>query len=213
MFKGFKWSCRSIGRFSLTAIAGVLTLSVNAQPLPGYAAGNGANTSQLLIDFSATGGEAYVFDYAYDGTKTGLDMLLDLDAAGDLEVFTTQFSFGLGIDGFAFAGNSLDIGFDFVTGQFWSYWVDGGFQDLDFMGDFTLDEAAAAGIYTSAGVGASGRLLADGSVDGWIVNVSASNSSGNPATNNPPAAVPEPASLILLSMAGLMVGVRRRKTC
>lgn len=212
MFRNLNVSFKAYSAFVLFAVgSAVSSVSIDAQVLPGYAAGSGANTSQLVIDFSANGGDAFVFDYAYDDPTTGLDMLLALDAAGDLEVFTTQFSFGLAIDGFAFAGNSVDIGFDAVTGDFWSYWVDGGFQDLDFMGDFTPDEAVLAGAYTEASVGASDRLLADGSVDGWIVNVSSFNSQGNAATSNPPAAVPEPTGLALLGCAGLVLGNRRRK--
>lgn len=204
---------------SLRALALVMALSLmaltkapgaDAQALEGYSVGAGSSTSYLVIDFAQTGGDAYYFTYHYDGAATGFDLLTDIAAGGGLTVFTTVYSFGTAIDGFAYGGQSIDIGFEADTGRNWSYWVDGGFQDSNFDTFFSLDEAAAAGSYTSAEVGAEGRLLADGSVDGWIVNVSSFNTQGNPATNNPPAAVPEP-STVALGLGLVALGLAHRR--
>ena len=176
-----------------------------------YAAGTGVNTSSLVVDFAESGGDAFVFDYRYDGEQTGLDLLQAVDEAGALELFTTTFSFGVAVDGFAFGDQSQNIGFDAVGGRFWSYYTDGGFEDRDFDGTFSLDEAVAAGSFgiDAAPVGPGSRLLSDGSVDGWVVNVSEFNSSGAFATNRIPASVPEPASLALIGV-GLLAITRRR---
>ena len=196
---------------SLTA-ACLLSLTPVAagQTLPGYTAGTGTQLSSVVIDFAESGGPAYAFGYRHDGTATGLDALLGLDAAGPLTVFTTEFSFGTAVDGFAFGEQSQNVGFDAVTGRNWSYWIDGGRADTDFDGTFDADEAVLAGAYVASPVGAGGRLLSDGSVDGYIVNVSSFNSQGNPATATRPAAVPEPAAAVLLAAGGLTLLRRRR---
>ncbi|MEM1098255.1 MAG: hypothetical protein AAGH92_05645 [Planctomycetota bacterium] len=212
---------RRIDRAVAAAAAGSFVFLVpagvaSAAPTFGYAAGTGSNTSSVVIDFSESGGDAYLFEYSYDGQATGQDMLLALDAAGDLDVFTTQFSFGLGIDGFAFDGNSQDVGFDSVTGRNWSYWIAGGSQDVtDFSVDppLTQRESVAFGNYEFASSGAGSRFLEDGSLDGWIVNASAFNQVGGAAvaTNNLPA-LPEPALAGLLMLAGGLCARRRRVT-
>ena len=197
---------------SATVLAGSVALASHATLLPGYSTGTGDNVSQLVIDFAQPGGDSYLFEYRYTADDvTGLDMLNALDSAGSFEVFTTVFSpTFIAVDGFAFGGQSQDIGFDTVTGQFWSYFVSGGFQDTNFDGVFTSDEAVSDAGYTGAGVGATGRLLTDGSVDAWIVNVFAPNDEGNPATNVLPAAVPEPGTLGVLGLGGFVLLRRRR---
>lgn len=205
---------RVVYRAVACAAAGSFAFSMSALAVPifGYATGSGGNTSSLVVDFSESGGEAYMFEYSYDGEATGLEMLAALDAAGDLEVFTTVFSFGTAIDGFAFGGQSQDVGFDAVTGRNWSYWIDGGSQDVT---DFSVDppvtqrEAVAVGAYVGASSGAGSRFLSDGSVDGWIVNVSSFNSSGAAATNDVPSRVPEPA-VALVGVAAVLLRRRSR---
>ncbi|MEE9405138.1 MAG: PEP-CTERM sorting domain-containing protein [Algisphaera sp.] len=200
-----------IARFTLLAVAlFAVTRPASAVTHVGYAAGSGANLSQVVIDFGFAGGDAYVFDYHYDGDKTGLDMLMALDAAGSLELFVDVFTFGTSVRGFAYDGNTANTGFNSETGQFWSYHVDGGSQDLDFDGSFTLEEVTASGAYLEASVGAGGRLLSNGSIDGYIENISSFNSLGNPASSNTPASVPEPTSLALLGGV-LWVTLRRRR--
>ncbi len=183
-----------------------------AVPLPGYSAGSGANTSYLVIDFATDGGDAYVFEYAYDGSATGMDMLQAVEAAGSFELFTTSYSFGLSVDGFAYGGHSADVGFDMATGRFWSYWLDGGFERLSVGDSYSL-EAVAAGSYSEPLVGAADRLLEDGSVDGWIINVSEFNDQGHPPTSHMPAVIPEPTtamSVLALLTLGLVRRHRRR---
>ena len=205
---------------SVPALTGALLLSITATAtadlLPGYAVGEGDATSRFSIDFEESGGDAYTFVYRYDSATapTTAEALAEIDAAGGLDVFTTEFSFGTALDGFAFDGNAEAPGFDAVTGRFWEYFVQGGSQLL-----FGATEPApvADAALTAASVGISDRFLADGSIDGFVVNVSAFVEGVTPTDRVPagplPAAevpaIPEPATAGLLAAGGLVL-LRRR---
>ncbi len=186
-------------------IASCLTITmaaaVSAELLPGYSAGSGANTSQVIIDFGFQGGDAYLFDYRYDGDATAEDMLLALDAAGDLTVHHQFFEFGgvssIFIDGFSFDGNSAVPSFEGAAGESWSYWI------VD-------DRVAGPSFYVSSPTGATDRVLEDGSIDGWSLNISEFNSMGLDPTFTQPTVIPEPASAALLMLGGLVLARRRR---
>ena len=189
-------------------IASCLTLSmasaVSAELLPGYSAGSGANTSQVVIDFGFQGGDAYLFDYSYDGDATAEDMLLALDAAGDLTVHHQFFEFevdgelvqSIFVDGFSFDGNSAVPSFEGAAGESWSYWV------VD-------DRAAGPSFYVLSPTGATDRALEDGSIDGWSLNISEFNSMGLDPTFVQPTIIPEPTSAAVLMLGGLVLARRR----
>ena len=197
MFCSVLFRCRA--RAALAASCAIaLSTPISATLLPGYSAGTGANTSQLVLDFAFIGGDAYLFEYRYDGSATAEDMLLALDAAGDLTVDYQYFNFGtpsLFVNGFAFDGNSEVPVFEGSAGENWSFWI----------------ADSNAGPYSPAATGPTDRVLSDGSVDGWALNVSSFNSGGFTATNDPPSYVPEPTGAALLALAGLAVARRRRR--
>jgi len=187
---------------SLVTLMICLTASAaQAALLPGYSAGIGSNTSHLIIDFGFNSGDAYLFDYHYDGTKTGEDMLLALNTAGPLVVDHQFFNFGgsntIFTNGFSFNGESSIPVFEGANGESWTYW--GSAAAPQAPGDWTFFNT----------FGPTDRVLSNGSYDGFYLNISPFNSQGLPATTNPPATVPEPGSMLALASAGLLL-VRRR---
>ena len=187
-------------------VAAALTLAGMAQAdlLPGYAAGTPTPTSQtsfLVLDFGFIGGDSYLFEYHYEDNPTdpasGEDLLLALDAAGDLTVNHQFFDLGgplsIFVDGFSFAGQAATPGFGGPQGESWSYWV--------------ADEPPInSSNWTSPIIGATSRLLTNGSYDGWTLNVFNE-------TNDPPTTVPEPGTagiILLIGSAGLAYRRRRR---
>lgn len=190
-------------RFALlsTFCCVLISHAASAALLPGYATGSGANTSSLIIDFNYLGGDAYLFEYRYDGEASAQDMLLALDAAGDLSVQRQFFEFdgasSIFIDGFSYAGNTANPSFEGDAGETWTYWI------VD-------DRVAAPTFYTPAPTGPTDRALQDGSVDAWGLNISEFNTKGLDPTFNQPAVIPEPTSLALLGLGGLAILRRRR---
>lgn len=198
----------------LLAAAGPVSLAgaADAALLAGYAVGSGENTSSVIVDFVFDGGDAYLFEYNYDGNATAADMLLALDAAGGLDLDVGSFGTQIFINGFSYDGNSSTPNFA-TTGSFWQYWL----------ADEPVADPAAL---TSAGTGPSLREIGDGSLDAWRVNISQYNSLGlDPTEDTPPTAfsaatiaqvsstlalVPEPGSAALLALAGSVLLRRRR---
>lgn len=192
-------SFRGRARVLLAATGAVSCFTANAELLIEHSIGVGANTSTLIIDFGYLNGDAYQFEYSYDGTATAENMLLALDAQTELavqyQVFTFSGQSSIYVDGFSYKGNSSFPVYQGSQGEAWSYW--------------TLDSIADS-YTTTHPTGPSGRTLADGSVDAWTLNVSPYNTLGFTATNTPPAYTPEPTSLALLAVGGL-AAIRRRR--
>ena len=204
----------------LLAAVGALSLTVNASAelKAGYATGTGASTSSLIVDFAFLGGDSYYFEYAHDGSATAEQMLLDLNTAGNLTVDFQYFTFGgnssIFINGFSFEGNSSVPVFEGINGESWSY--------------YGSDNATPPINWVGVNTGPSGRVLSDGSIDGWSLNVSAFNTQNLTPTDDAPAAttaqqladvsaslvylpVPEPSSAALLGLLGGTLIRRRRK--
>jgi len=188
-------------RFALAAAGLCFTAPAHAGLQTGYSAGSGASTSLLVIDFAFVGGDAYLFEYHYDGSATAEQMLLELDSAGALSVHHQYFDFGTGptifVNGLSYLGHSEVPGFEGASGENWSYWVND---------DPQSNPAGWAESY----VGPTDRVLTDGSLDGWALNVSPFNSQEIAPTSTPPAIVPEPMSITLLALGGLALVCRRR---
>ena len=189
------------------AVAVFSSSPASTQAVFQYAVGAGEARSDLVIDFGGSGsapGGAYAFSYFYDPGEPldGLDLLRAIDAGGDLEVATTEFSFGTAVDGFSFRGESRV--FESFNEGFYGYWVQGG-TGLEFLGpEPTLRDYADDG-YTVAASGVQGRFLSDGTVDAFRVD----DGTGTPPAAFP-AVIPEPASAALLAGAGALLLRRRR---
>jgi hypothetical protein len=203
----------------LLAAAGALsvTAAAHAELKAGYKTGEGASTSALIIDFAFIGGDSYYFEYNHDGTANAEQMLLDLDAAGDLDVDHQYFTFGgissIYINGFRFDGNSSIPVFEGDNGENWSlYASDASTPPINWVGQ---------------DIGPTDRVLTDGSIDGWTLNVSSFNTKGLEPTDDAPSPatapaladlssqlvylpVPEPTSAALLAFAGAVLMRRRR---
>ena len=199
------------GAFSFTAAA-------QAELLPGYATGTGANTSALIIDFAFINGDSYYFEYQHDGPTTSEQMLLDLNAAGSLDVDHQYFTFSgvtsIFINGFSFDGNSAVPVFEGSSGENWSF--------------YAADDAAPPINWVGQNLGPTDRILSDGSIDGWTLNISSYNSQGLDPTDDTPSPttaqelafvrsqlvylpVPEPTSAALFLLAGTAM-IRRRRS-
>ena len=191
---GFLFLCLTAAAVSLPAVRSA------AAVVEAYDVGSGANTARLLIDFGFVGGDAYLFTYRYDGLASGEDLIRQVDAGGSLLADLTDFgSLGVYVDGFTLqgSGNAEVPGFGGDQGEVWTYWTSP-----------TRPTLAAA--WQESAAGPSSRVLTDGGYDGWTLNVSAFNDPAN-ATNNPPAAVPEPATAAVLLGTLLTVTRRRRR--
>ena len=155
-----------------------------------YSAGSGANQAVTVLDF---GDDSYAFEYRWDGSATGIDMILALDAAGPLEVTTQDFGFGLFVDTITY--ESLVMGGGYPT---------------NWIGYFISTDGE---VWTESTLGASDRALTDGDWDGWARQFS--DPFPDPLASIPqtPLAltVPEPTSLLLMTGAlGLLLRRRRR---
>ncbi|MHB0912590.1 MAG: PEP-CTERM sorting domain-containing protein [Armatimonadota bacterium] len=167
----------------------ILALAVGAQAgiISGYA-GSGSNTATCVIDFGAT---SYAFNYSFDGSKTGWDMIQALDAETGLDITYTDYGWGIIVDSFSYGAQSEPNGVA-DDGMWWSYWT-----------------STDGSTWASSWVGCTDRVLADGDWDGWSWTTSDEN--WNPV-DAPSAPVPEPGTLLgLASLAGAAwVGFRRR---
>jgi hypothetical protein len=191
--------------------------------------GSGSNEAGFVVDWKTSSGDvSLAWGYRWNGTATGEDMLRAL-AGANVGLYSTLGNFGsfgyavfgLGYDldgngqfgvtppltftnGISTLASASDVDpsraptepgdlyqEDWWTG-YWSYW--------------TKSDSQAP--WVSSDVGMSDRILTNGSWDGW--SFAAGYDASPPA--NPVAAVPEPASILLLAMAGpAFVLIRRRK--
>lgn len=156
--------------------------------------GDGMFRSFLVVDFGATGGDSYAYEWRWDPGQDarGATMLLAIlehtDLAGQLGGEDGQ-GFGIFVENFTLPGEG-EAG---DPGAFWSYWLA---EEED------VDPGVA---WTSATEGASFRELSNGSIDGWYNGFDGSV----PAV--PVVPVPAPGVLGLMVMAGMTRGGRRRR--
>lgn len=202
-----------------------------------YWVGTGSNQAALVVDFRLPSGEtSFAWGYKWDGIATGEEMfraiagttvlyqrdsdpLIDTFSGSDARLYLRASAFG-GLLGNSVFGIGYDIdgdGGSFVSGSesdetgyatdsndayregwftgYWSYWIS----------EPTEPE------WGYSGLGFSSRQLIDGSWDGWSFADFNAGDFGTPPALPVPAQVPEPASLMLVGMAAMVLVTRRRR--
>ncbi len=192
--------------------------------------GSGPNRAALVIDFNdGFSIDSFAWGYRWSGTKSGADMFIDIVAGdpnlsagytgdGDSGFFLTSINYNDGTNSHsAISGGFTDPLVDYVS---WGYYVVGGFSgdDVPFAPGGSPVPISGGGVslpltwtLSNSGasldsIGDSGRILEDGSWDGWTFGTydAGFNWIGS-APSAPTAAIPEPSSvaLALLGVAGI----------
>ena len=144
-----------------------------------YWSGSGSNEAVVVVDFHATGGDSYAFGFKWDGSATGYDALVAIDAAGALDFEATPYGdMDYFIDNFHYNSESGNPGY------YWQY--------------FTSTDGSA---WTSSWVGMSSRTLTNGDWDGWY--------NGFDPGVSPTTPIPEPMTIVSLGLGGLLLRRRR----
>lgn len=217
-----------IGVIGWFALAGGLRAQVLVGSLDDIAfwVGAGSNRAGLVLDWNdGSSRESFAWGYRWDGVASGADMLFDI-AAADVSLSFTHG--GTRLADFFLTGATYFDGVVTHSGvtpptfsEYWGYYGVGGTAGGTFTPD-SFDPVAGGGNvlptpsgWVSLPVGASfssfgspGRLLADGSWDAWVFGEFETL-----PTDAVFAAIPEPASVVLLVLVGVgCIGwcVRRR---
>lgn len=169
-------------RTVIDAVSGMSAASpvVAGQSIISESVGTGVNLSHIVVDF---GPQSYEFNVHYDGSITG-EQALNLLETNSAFRFTTQ-----AFAGFGDTVQSIDYGGYVQTGfgnNFWGYYLSTDGQNWNF-----------------SDVGASSRMLTNGDWDGWVW-------SAQSTPPDLPIAAPEPTSLSLVAISGLLLLRRRR---
>lgn len=176
--------------------------------------GSGSQQAVLILDWedgkhlqgdTAPAERSIAWGFRWDGSKTGIEMLHAIDAADPrlhLE-FKTFEGFGEylsaayydldGDGGISFDGTVTDSG-DHFRDDFDGYW-------RYFVKDATDGNSPAWSQGDEAQVGASTRMLANGSWDAWVYTDYAYYPDPGPVPPSAVAAVPEPSAVWTLTLA------------
>lgn len=151
-----------------------------------YSAGIGVNSATIVVDFDLD--NYFLFTYNWNGDATGWDALAALDASGSLDVYATDYGdWGMFMDDLDYPGGlEYDYGADYAG---WAYYV----------GDNETWDVSGSGV--------SFRELSGGAWDSWVwTNYDAS---WMPIRTPGAEPVPEPMSVLLLALGGMLASSRR----
>ena len=142
-----------------------------------YWAGSGSNEAVVVIDFGA---DSYAFGYRWDsGTKNGRDLMDAVDSVGLLDYTQTA-----GFLNTISYGSYSNIGQNGWPTDWWAY--------------FTSTNGES---WVAAPVGFTDRVLSNGCWDAW----GHQTTDTWPPAEIPTTPVPEPATIALLSIGGLLI--------
>jgi hypothetical protein len=145
-----------------------------------YWAGSGSNKAVVVIDF---GVDSYAFGYRWEGGTTyGKDLMDTVNAAGSLDYTAT----GGFLNAISYSTYS-NVGQGGWPTDWWSYFISTNGQSW-----IDSDEGFAT------------RVLSDGVWDGWAHQTT----SDWPPAHQPMTPIPEPVTLSLLGLGGVLI--RRR---
>lgn len=184
-----------------------------------YWTGSGANEALLVVDWNETGNDAvgFAFGFRWDGAATGRDMLNAVNAtsrffevaddnllagSGDTIVY------GLGYDVDNDGGSFVATASGFNPGDETGYATDAddlyneGWMSAGF---WAYNQSTDGLTWGNAGLGITDRILADGDWDGFSFGAAPSWFGGDPTA----PIVPEPISLALLGLGGLLVRLKK----
>lgn len=144
--------------------------------------GSGSSSAYVYVEW----GDSFVaeFDVFFDEpNRTGLQLFDIIQADTTLSTERQDFGFGEFIDGISFLGHSDAGAWTPETPEaYWHYWL---------MNDGEVD-------WTMSPIGAVDRIVLDGDSDAWIYGRA--------------GAVPEPATMALLGLGGLLLRRRTRRS-
>lgn len=203
--------------------------------------GAGANVSYLVFDESTLSSSPIIYAWRYDGLTnssgdpwSGSDLFNgvitdSLSSPYSLNYLFEEYEWGRLISGFSIGAISSTI--DPLDTPVWAYWIKGGSEYVPYgnNGDFTFEPSLLSWVVSPANYDT--RWLSNGSYDGWTLSpfsytgvpsdtsyytdingISQPVSFGTYDGAAPLSAVPEPATLPLLALAGvsLFFFLRRR---